>query len=139
MIWAFAHHAEQGLRPREAHKDAPACLCEGRLSLANGVLKIRLCEQSLPLTWGHWHRALELRIEWDRTGHLPNGDPRAGNEPEHGNRTEEPVTRWRELCEEEVATLLATEATLASGESFGNVSVADGGALQGDLDRKSVV
>jgi hypothetical protein len=91
-IGALAHHAEQGLRSREAHKDAPPCLCECRLSLVNSVLKIRLCEQSLPLTWGHRHRALELRIEWDRTGHLPNGDPRAGNEPEYGDRAEESVT-----------------------------------------------
>jgi len=137
-IGALAHHSEQGPGSREAHKDAPACLCEGRLSLANGVLKIRLCEQSLPLTWGHWHRALELRIEWDRTGHLPNGDPRAGNEAEYGDRAEKAVAGRRELREEEVATLLATEATLASGESFSNMSVADGGALQGDPVRGKV-
>jgi hypothetical protein len=37
-----------------------------------------------------------------------------------------------------VATLLTTKATLASGESFGNVSVTDGGALQGDPVRGEV-
>jgi hypothetical protein len=37
-----------------------------------------------------------------------------------------------------VTTLLATEAALASGESFGNVSVADGGALQADPVRGKV-
>jgi hypothetical protein len=138
VIWALAHHAEQGLRPREAHKDAPACLCECHLSLTNSVLEIRLREQALPLTWGHRHRALELRIEWDRTGHLPNGDPRAGNEAEYGDRAEKAVAGRRELREEEVATLLATEATLASGESFSDMSVADGGALQGDPVRGKV-
>jgi hypothetical protein len=132
VIWAFAHHAEQGLRPREAHKDAPACLCKGRLRLTDGCLQFRLREEPLPLPWGYWHGSLELRIERDSISHLPNRDPRTGDQPEHGDRTEETVTRWRELREEEVATLLATESTLASGESFGNVSVADGGALKGD-------
>jgi hypothetical protein len=37
-----------------------------------------------------------------------------------------------------VTTLLSTEAALASGESFGNVSVADGGALQADPVRGKV-
>ena len=132
MIWAFAHHAEQGLRPGEAHKDAPTCLCKGRLRLTDGCLQFRLCEEPLPLPWGYWHGSLELRIEGDSIGHLPNGDPSTGDESEHGDRTEETVTRWRELCEEEVATLLATESTLASGEPFGNVSVADWSALKGD-------
>jgi hypothetical protein len=83
----------------------------------------------LPLTWGHRHRALDLWIEGDGIGHRPNGSPRAGHKPEHGDRTEETITSRRELCEEEVTTLLAAEATLASGESFGNVSIANGGAL----------
>jgi hypothetical protein len=37
-----------------------------------------------------------------------------------------------------VATLLTTEAALHSGESFGNVSVADRGALQGNPVRSKV-
>jgi hypothetical protein len=37
-----------------------------------------------------------------------------------------------------VATLLATEAALTGGESFGNMSVANGGALQGDPVRRKV-
>jgi hypothetical protein len=129
VIWAFAHHAEQGLRPREAHKDAPACLCKGRLRLTDGCLQFRLREEPLPLPWGYWHGSLELRIERDSISHLPNRGPRTGDQPEHGDRTEETVTRWRELREEEVATLLATEAALASGESLGNVSITNGGAL----------
>ena len=131
-IGTLAHHAEQGLGPREAHKDAPTCLCERRLSLANRVLEIRFREQSLPLTWGYRHRSLELRVKGNRIGHLPNGDPRASDQPEHSDRAEEAVASWRELREEEVATLLTTEANLTSGESFGNVSVADGGTLQSD-------
>jgi hypothetical protein len=129
VIWALAHHPKQGLRPREAHKDASTCLCECLLSLANGTLEVRLREELLPLTWGYRHRALDLWIEGDGIGHRPNGSPRAGHESEHGDRTEEPITSRRELCEEEVATLLATEATLASGESLGNVSITNGGAL----------
>jgi hypothetical protein len=91
VIGTLAHHTEQGLGPREAHKDAPACLCKYLLSLANGALEVRLCKQSLSLTWRHRHRALELRVEWDRIGHLPYGDPCAGYEPEYGDRAEEPI------------------------------------------------
>jgi hypothetical protein len=132
VIGTLAHHTEQGLRPREAHKDAPACLCKSCLRLTDGCLQFRLCEEPLPLAWGYWHGSLELRIEGDSIGHLPNGDPRTGDQPEHGDRTEETITSWRELREEEVTALLATESTLASGESFGNMSVADGSALKGD-------
>ena len=32
-----------------------------------------------------------MRVEWDRIGHLPNGDPCAGYEPEYGDRAEEPI------------------------------------------------
>jgi hypothetical protein len=129
VIWALAHHPKQGLRPREAHKDASACLCECLLSLANGTLEVGLREELLPLTWGYRHRALDLWIEGDGIGHRPNRNPRAGHEPEHGDRTEETITSRREISEEEVATLLATEAALANGESLGNVSITNGGAL----------
>jgi hypothetical protein len=137
-IGALTHHAEQGFRSREPHKDAPACLCEYLLRLTNGVLEVRLREESLPRTWGYRHRSLELRIEGDGIGHRPNRNPRAGHKPEHGDRTEETITSRREFREEQVATLLATETALNSGESFSNVSVADGGALQGDPVRGKV-
>jgi hypothetical protein len=96
--------------------------------------------------WIEWRSIVEefvaavdaMRIEGDIAGHLPNGDPRARHESEHSDRAEEPVTGRRELREEEVSTLLASEATLASGESFSNVSVADGGALQGNPVRGKV-
>jgi hypothetical protein len=83
----------------------------------------------LPLTWRHRHRALDLWIQGDGISYRPNGRPRAGHKSEHGDRTDEPITSRRKLCEEEVATLLATEATRTSGESLGNVSIANGGAL----------
>jgi hypothetical protein len=72
------------------------------------------------------------------TGQLPNWDPCAGYETEYGNRAEKTVTGRRELREEQVAALLAAEATLTSGESLGNVSITDGGALQADPVRGKV-